>query len=97
VKLWTWRFVAAFIVLVTFVLDAIGFNRHWFGVHELTGRPKHMLPRADTGVASFIFLLVALYVISHAGSWVLAAFRRRGQEPNGKQREEGRRRRRKKR
>jgi len=70
-RLWTWKFAASLGILVAFVVDAA-----WRGPDPYTGRARHFLPYADTGVASFVFLLALLYVCSHCGQWVHRQVRR---------------------
>ncbi len=70
-RLWTWKFAASLALLVAFAVDAA-----WRGPDPYTGRARHFLPYADTGVASFVFLLALLYVLSHAGQWVHRRLRR---------------------
>lgn len=95
-KLWTPKFIGALVVVAIFFVDAFA-----LGPDPVTGAARHVLPGADTGVASFIFLLVLLYVISHVGGWTLARFRHwraageQGQlSPNAKQNTQRQRRRR---
>jgi hypothetical protein len=78
VRFWTWQFVGALAVVAALVVDA-----RWYGPDPFSGQPRHLFPFTDTGVAPFVFLLSLLYVFSHAGGWVLAVFRKRGerQEP----------------
>jgi len=64
-RLWTWKFAASLAVMAAFIVDAA-----WRGPDPFTGRARHFLPYADTGVASFVFLLVVLYVFSHVGQWL---------------------------
>jgi len=73
VKFWTGKFVAALVVVAVFLLDA-----WWLGPDPSTGEPRHILPYMNTGVASFVFLLVLLFTLSHTGGWVLSKFRRAG-------------------
>ena len=73
-KLWTARFGGALAVIAIFLIDA-----WWYGPDPTTGEPRHILPYMDTGIASFVFLLVFLFAISHFGTWALALFRRRSQ------------------
>jgi len=70
VKFWTWKFIAALVVLAAFVADATCLGRDPY-----TSESRHLLPFADTGAASFVFLLVILYVFSHIGGWVYRKFR----------------------
>ena len=70
-RLWTWKFAASLVVLAAFVVDAA-----WRGPDPYTGRARHFLPYADTGAASFIFLLALLYVLSHGGQWLHRRLRR---------------------
>jgi len=91
VRFWTWKFTAAFALTVLFVLIALPLG---LATDPVTGDPAPLLPKlTESGVASFVFLLLVLYTISHAGSWVLAKFRGRSQGPPP---EEERRRRKKK-
>jgi len=77
VRLWTPKFGLGLIVLVAFLCDAF-----WRGPDPITGAARHVLPFADTGIASFVFLLDFLYVVSHFGQWVLSKVRRvRAPEP----------------
>ena len=74
-KFWTAKFVLALVVVAGLLVDA-----QWFAPDPYTGKPRHLLPFTDSGAAPFVFLLSLLYVISHAGGWVLAKFRRHGAE-----------------
>ena len=69
-RLWTPKFIGSLVVVAIFFFDAFA-----LGPDPVTGAARHVLPGADTGVASFIFLLVLLYAISHIGGWTLAKFR----------------------
>jgi len=71
VKLWTPKFVLSLLAVALFLLDAF-----WLGPDPVTGHARHVLPYADTGVASFVFLLALLYVLSHGWQWVTARLRR---------------------
>jgi len=73
VKFWTAKFMLALTVVVGLLVDA-----QWFAPDPYTGKPRHLLPFTDSGAAPFVFLLSLLYVLSHAGGWVLARFRRHG-------------------
>jgi hypothetical protein len=73
VRFWTWKFVIALAIVAALVMDA-----RWFPPDPYTGQPRHLLPFTDSGAAPFAFLLSLLYVISHAGGWVLAKFRGSG-------------------
>jgi hypothetical protein len=74
-KLWTGKFVAALALILTYVVSA--FSRP---LNQTTGERPHLLRFLDTGPASFVFLLVFLFAVSHAGSWVLARLRSRRAE-----------------
>lgn len=90
-KLWTWKLGAALALLALFLFDAF-----WRGPNPVTGEARHVFPFADTGIASFVFLLVILYVVTHVGQWVFTAFRRwRTGEPKEEEKKKERRRRRK--
>jgi len=71
VKLWNWKFTLSLVVVAAFLVDAF-----WLGPDPVTGSARHLIPYADTGVASFAFLLSVLYVISHG--WHQLMLRLRG-------------------
>ena len=75
-KLWTPKFLASLGVIVLFLTDAAlrSPDRH-------TGHVRPLLPYMDTGLGSFVFLIVVLYVLSHLGQWVLMKVRHRGEAP----------------
>jgi len=73
-KLWTWKFDLSLAVVAAFLLDAF-----WLGPDPVTGHARHLLPGADTGIASFAFLLSLLYILSHG--WQCMMARVRGQRP----------------
>ena len=75
-RFWTWKFAASLVLVALFLFDAF-----WLGPDAVTGHARHVLPYADTGVASFVFLLALLYAISHAGQQTLARLRGRREEP----------------
>jgi hypothetical protein len=90
VKLWTLKFIGALAVLAVFLWDA-----WWLGPDPVTGHARHpVLPYADTGAASFVFLLVSLYIFSHVGQWTKSKLWRRPEpvpaEPKKKPRRRGR-------
>jgi len=64
VRLWTWKFALSLAVVAVFLLDAF-----WRGPHPVTGHARHVVPYADTGIASFAFLFGLLYVFSHGWQW----------------------------
>jgi hypothetical protein len=72
VKFWTWKFSVSLAFTVGFVLLAYPF---W--TDPTTGERFPILKNEVTGkgILSFIFLLAFLFVISHAGGYVLARFR----------------------
>jgi len=70
VKLWNWKFTLSLVVVAVFLLDAF-----WLGPDPVTGAARHLVPYADTGVASFAFLLSLLYVISHGWQRLIARVR----------------------
>jgi len=74
VKLWNWKFALSLAVVVVFLADAF-----WRGPDPVTGRAQHVVPYADSGIASFAFLLGLLYVLSHG--WQCLMARIRGQKP----------------
>ncbi|MFP4058384.1 MAG: hypothetical protein ACLF0G_16070 [Candidatus Brocadiia bacterium] len=80
-KFWNWKFILALVIVVAMVVDAT-----WKGPDPTTGEPRHLLPYTGGTPASFVFLLSVLYVLSHAGGWVLAKFRSLGQRkrPSGR-------------
>ena len=75
-RFWTWKLAASLVLVALFLFDAF-----WLGPDPITGQARHVLPYADTGVASFVFLLALLYVISHAGQYGLRRWRGRNEEP----------------
>ena len=76
-RFWTGKFIAALAASIILVVDAC-----WYHPDPISGKPRHLLPVMDTGVASFIgqfaLLFLFLYVVSHAGGWLLGKFRHRG-------------------
>ena len=78
-RLWNGKFVAGLTFIVLFVVNA-----RWNPKNETTGRRPPLLGFTDEGifptVFSFLFLLVFLFAVSHAGSWVLWKFRRHGDD-----------------
>ncbi|MFC1805958.1 hypothetical protein ACFL09_03160 [Planctomycetota bacterium] len=82
-KLWTWKLAGALAVMSVFVLDQC-----WHRPDETTGQIHHLVPfgkgGVESSVASFIFLLVFLFTVSHMGSWVLWKVRHRGAEAEAK-------------
>jgi hypothetical protein len=73
-RLWTWKFALSVLVVVVFLADAF-----WLGPDPVTGHARHKVPYADSGIASFAFLLSLLYVFSHG--WQCVMSRVRGQPP----------------
>ena len=69
-KLWNWKFTLSLAVVAVFLFDAF-----WLGPDPVTGAARHLVPYADTGVASFAFLLSLLYVISHGWQCLMARMR----------------------
>jgi len=79
VRFWTWKFSLALLLVAVFVLVALPLG---LATDPDTGEAKPLLPTlTESGVASFVFLLLIIYVISHSGGWVLAKFRDRGKPP----------------
>jgi len=78
VKLWNAKFTLSLAVVALFLLDAF-----WLGPDPVTGAARHLVPYADTGVASFAFLLSLLYVISHG--WQFLTARVRGAAPRAEE------------
>jgi hypothetical protein len=77
VKFWTPKFVIALGALAVLTLDSCWYT--WFPGSAPTPEAKNLfLPFMKTSLGSFVFLLVVLYVLSHAGGWVFARLRRRG-------------------
>ena len=78
-RLWTRRFVAALAFIGLFIVNAT-----WNPIDETTGKRPPLLRFTNekffSTLFSFVFLLVALFAISHAGSWVFHKLRRGGQE-----------------
>jgi hypothetical protein len=74
VKLWTWKFAAALVVLIAFLLLALP-----LATDPATGEKGPLLPFTESGVASFIFLIDLLIVVAHVGSWVMHRFH--GEKP----------------
>ena len=72
-KLWNWKFALSLAVVVVFLADAF-----WHGPDPVTGHARHAVPYADSGIASFAFLLGVLYVLSHG--WQCLMVRIRGQK-----------------
>ena len=71
VKFWNWKFATALAVMVLFLLVGLP-----LGSNPETGESRPLLPKlTGSGPASFVFLLALLYVLSHAGGWMLAVFR----------------------
>ena len=75
-RFWTWKLAASLVLVALFLFDAF-----WLGPDPVTGHARHVLPYADTGVASFVFLLALLYVVSHAGHCGLRWLRGRNEAP----------------
>lgn len=69
-RLWTPKFVLSLAVVAVFLFDAF-----FLGPDPVTGHARHVVPYADTGIASFAFLLGLLYVLSHGWQWTLARLR----------------------
>lgn len=104
-KLWTGRFIAGLVVVVIFVVDARAFGpdpstgepRHLSDSLFYRRNPetdeREPARFMQTGIASFIFLLDFLFVISHAGSWGLARLRRRKPEDEARSKGKSRKRR----
>ncbi len=69
-RLWNWKFTLSLTVVAVFLLDAF-----WLGPDPVTGAARHLVPYADTGIASFAFLLSLLYVISHGWQRLMARVR----------------------
>jgi len=88
VRFWTLNFAVAMVLLVLFVLLAVPVGL----ATNPEGDPGPLLPQTLTGsgIASLVFLLLFIYVISHSGSWVLAKFRDRG-KPEAQEAPKGRR------
>jgi len=72
VKFWTPKFAVSLVFTTGFV-----FLAYPFWTKSKTGEKYSILQNDVTGkgVLSFIFLLAVLFVISHAGGYVLARFR----------------------
>lgn len=87
-RLWTWKFGLSLAVVAAFLFDAF-----CLGPDPVTGHARHVVPYADTGVASFAFLLGLLFVLSHGWQWVMAWARGQGApEPEAPRRRRRRRR-----
>jgi len=95
VKLWTPKFMAGLAFLVLFLVNA-----RWNPENETTGVRPPLLPFTDQSffstLFSFAFLLIFLFVVSHAGSWVLWKLRHRGKVSEDSEPAKGRRKRRRK-
>ena len=71
-RLWTRKFLAGLLFLAVYILNARAQP-----MNETTGERAPLLPYSDHTIFSFIFLLVFLFALSHAGSWVLWKLRHR--------------------
>lgn len=75
-KLWTPAFALALALTVFFGLVALPLGLR---TDPETGEAIPLLKElTESGIASFVFLLLMIYVISHAGSWTVARIRQRG-------------------
>lgn len=72
-RFWTWKFVMALIIVGALIVDA-----QWHELDPYTHRRPHLFSYTDSWIAPFVFLLSLLFVVSHAGGWVLAKFRGAG-------------------
>ena len=78
-RLWNRKFVAGLAFIALFIVNVM-----WNPKNETTGQRPPLLTFTDEGifptVFSFLFLLVFLFAVSHAGSWVLWKLRRQDRD-----------------
>jgi len=80
VRFWNWKFIVALALAALFLLGALNLG---LATDPESGESRPLVAWTKRGEASFIFLLVVLYILSHTGGWLLATFLHRGRPHNG--------------